>query len=93
MNPIKLFKHQTAHNMDQVSDCVLQTILDLGLVPTQKVVETSLAEKFSSPATTHKKINHLKTLKFIEDVDHPEDKDKRKSYVRVTDAGQKYLKG
>ena len=92
MRPLRVLSLQKEHELDFVADCVLDLLSDYPkATPTQTIVDECLKDKVSSPATTHKKLNHLKKIGFVEAVDHATDRDRRKCYIRVTSAGMSYL--
>lgn len=78
--------------MDFVADCVLDLLSDYPkATPTQTIVDECNKDKVSSPATTHKKLNALKKLGLVEVIAHPNDKDGRKCYIKVSTKGMDYL--
>ena len=92
MRPLRVLSLQKEHELDFVADCVLDLLSDYPkATPTQTIVDECLKDKVSSPATTHKKLNQLKKMGFVEVLDHPSDKDKRKCYVKVSSKGMDYL--
>ena len=92
MRPLKILQLQKEHGLDFVADCVLDLLSDFPkATATQTIVDECAKEKVSSPATTHKKLNQLKKMGFVEAVDHPADKDKRKCYIKVSSKGMEYL--
>lgn len=92
MRPLRVLSLQKDHGLDFVADCVLDLLSDYPkATPTQTIVDECAKDKVSSPATTHKKLNQLKKMGFVEVVDHHADKDKRKCYIRVGSKGMEYL--
>jgi Fe2+ or Zn2+ uptake regulation protein len=92
MRPLRVLGLQRQHEMDFVSDCVLDLLSDFPkATPTQTIVDECNKDKVSSPATTHKKLNQLKKLGLIDVVTHPADKDGRKCYIKVSSTGMAYL--
>jgi DNA-binding MarR family transcriptional regulator len=92
MRPLKILQLQKEHGLDFVADCVLDLLSDFPkATATQTIVDECAKDKVSSPATTHKKLNQLKGMGFVETVDHPNDKDKRKCYIKVSGKGMEYL--
>jgi DNA-binding MarR family transcriptional regulator len=92
MRPLRVLGLHQAQGMDFVADCVLDLLSDYPkATPTQTIVDECLKDKVSSPATTHKKLAQLKKLGLVEEYAHPDDKDARKRYIRVSDRGMIYL--
>jgi Fe2+ or Zn2+ uptake regulation protein len=93
MRPLRVLNLQQQQGTDFVADCVLDLLSDFPkATPTQTIVDECHKDKVSSAATTHKKINLLKKLGLVEEFAHPQDKDKRKCYIKVSDKGMSYLK-
>ena len=92
MRPLRVLSLQKDHETDFVADCVLDLLSDFPkATPTQTIVDECNKDKVSSPATTHKKLNALKKLGLVEVVAHPDDKDGRKCYIKVSSKGMDYL--
>ena len=92
MRPLRVLSLQREHDLDFVADCVLDLLSDFPkATPTQIIIDECAKDKVSSPATTHKKLNQLKKLGLVEVVAHPEDKDGRKCYIKVSKQGMNYL--
>lgn len=92
MRPLRVLRLQEQRGMDFVADCVLDLVSDFPKpTTTQTLVDECLKDGVSSPATTHKKLQQLKKLGLVEDYAHPQDKDTRKRYVKVSSVGLKYL--
>ena len=92
MRPLRVLSLQREYGLDCVADCVLDLLSDYPkATPTQTIVDECAKDKVSSLATTHKKLAQLKKLGFVEVVDNPHDKDKRKCYIRVSSKGMDYL--
>lgn len=92
MRPLRVLSFQRDHEMDFVADCVLDLLSDFPkATPTQTIVDECSKDKVSSPATTHKKLNMLKKLGLVDVVPHPNDKDGRKCYIKVSAKGMDYL--
>jgi DNA-binding MarR family transcriptional regulator len=92
MRPLRVLSLHQERGMDFVADCVLDLLSDYPkATPTQTIVDECLKDKVSSPATTHKKLNQLKKLGLVEEYAHPDDKDARKRYIKVSAEGMKYL--
>ena len=92
MRPLRAMSLQKDLGLDFNASCVLDLLSDYPkATPTQVIVDECLKDKVSSPATTHKKLVQLKKLGFVEEYAHPEDRDKRKCYIKVSAEGMKYL--
>jgi DNA-binding MarR family transcriptional regulator len=92
MRPLRVLRLQQEHELDFVADCVLDLLSDFPkATPTQTIVDECNKDKVSSQVTTHKKLRQLKKLGLVEVVAHPEDKDGRKCYIKVSKAGMEYL--
>lgn len=92
MRPLRVLGLQREHELDFVADCVLDLLSDFPkATPTQVIVDECFKDKVSSQATTHKKLVQLKKLGLVEEYAHPEDKDGRKCYIRVSKKGMEYL--
>jgi len=92
MRPLRVLSLQREHDLDFVADCVLDLLSDYPkATPTQTIVDECNKDKVSSPATTHKKLNQLKKLGLVEVFAHPDDKDGRKCYIKVSGKGMSYL--
>jgi len=92
MRPLRVLSLQKDNGMDFVTDCVLDLLSDFPkATATQTIVDECNKDKVSSPATTHKKLNMLKKLGLVEVLAHPDDKDGRKCYIKVSAKGMDYL--
>jgi hypothetical protein len=92
MRPLKVFALQQASAMDFVSDCVLDLLSDFPKpTPTQTIVDECAKDKVSSAATTHKKLNLMKKLGFVDVHTDHKDKDGRKCFITVSKKGLEYL--
>ena len=92
MRPIRVIALQQQHNLDLICVGVLDVLSDFTKpTPTQTIVDECNKDRVSSAATTHKKLALLKAFGLVAEHVHPEDKDGRKCYVKVTDAGMKLL--
>lgn len=92
MRPLRVLNLQKDHETDFVADCVLDLLSDFPKpTPTQTIVNECSKDKVSAPATTHKKLNMLKRLGLVDVHAHPQDKDGRKCYVKVSPKGMDYL--
>lgn len=92
MRPLRVLSLQKDNEMDFVADLVLDLLSDFPKpTATQTIVDECAKDKVSSPATTHKKLNMLKKLGFVDVHAHPEDKDGRKCYVKISSKGMDYL--
>jgi len=92
MRPLRVLSLQREKQLDFVADCVLDLLSDFPKpTATQTIVDECNKDKVSSPATTHKKLAQLKKLGFVGEHVHPNDKDGRKCYIKITDAGVAYL--
>lgn len=92
MRPLRVLSLQKANGTDFVADCVLDLVSDFpSPTPTQTIVDECQKDRVSSPATTHKKLGQLKKLGFVEEYAHPEDKDGRKCYIKISQAGLDHL--
>lgn len=92
MRPLRVLSFQNQFGMDFVADCVLDLLSDYPkATPTQTIVDECNKDKVSSQATTHKKLTLLKKLGFVEVITHPDDKDGRKCYIKVSQKGMEYL--
>ena len=92
MRPLKILQMQKENNMEFVTDCVLDLLSDYPkATTTQVIVDECSKDRVSSPATTHKKLGQLKKLGFVREITHPDDKDRRKSYIQITEKGMQYL--
>ena len=92
MRPLRVLSLQKEHTLDFVADCVLDLLSDYPkATPTQTIIDECLKDGVSSPATTHKKLSHLKKIGFVEVIVPPGDKDKRKCYIKVSGTGIEYL--
>jgi len=78
--------------MDFVAVCVLDMLSDFpDPTPTQTIVDECAKDKVASAATTHRKLGTLKAMGLVSEHLHPEDKDGRKCYIKITDTGMKLL--
>lgn len=92
MRPLRVMSLQRDLGLDFNASCVLDLISDYPKpTPTQVIVDECFKDKVSSQATTHKKLVQLKKLGLVEEYVHPEDKDGRKCYIRVSKKGMEYL--
>lgn len=92
MRPLRVLNLQKDNGTDFVTDCVLDLLSDFPkATATQTIVDECNKDKVSSPATTHKKLNMLKKLGLVEVLAHPDDKDGRKCYIKVSIKGMDYL--
>ena len=92
MRPLRVLSLQKDNGMDFVTDCVLDLLSDFPkATATHTIVDECNKDKVSSPATTHKKLNMLKKLGLVEVLAHPDDKDGRKCYIKVSAKGMDYL--
>jgi len=92
MRPLRVLSLQKDNGMDFVTDCVLDLLSDFPkATATQTIVDECNKDKVSSPATTHKKLNMLKKLGLVEVLAHPDDKDGRKCYIKVSAKGMDCL--
>ena len=92
MRPLKILQLQKEHALDFVADCVLDLLSDFPkATATQTIVDECAKDKVSSPATTHKKLTQLKKIGFVDVVKHPDDKDGRKCYIKLSSKGMEYL--
>lgn len=92
MRPLKVLKLHQQTGLDFVAVCVLDLLSDFPKpTPTQTIVDECAKDKVSSAATTHKKLTILKAMGLVAGHVHPEDKDGRKCYIKLTDAGMNFL--
>ena len=92
MRPLKVLNLHQQTGLDFVAVCVLDLLSDFPKpTPTQTIVDECNKDRVSSAATTHKKLALLKAFGLVAEHVHPEDKDGRKCYVKVTDTGMKLL--
>jgi DNA-binding MarR family transcriptional regulator len=92
MRPLRVLKLQQENDIDFVTMCVLDMLSDFTKpTPTQNIVDECAKDKVSSAATTHRKLGVLKTMGLANEYAHPEDKDARKCYIKITDAGMDLL--
>lgn len=92
MRPLDLQNFYIKRDTDFIFDCVLDMLSSYKSSTTvQVLINDCLRFGISSPATTHKRLALGKNLGFIETVDHAEDKDRRKTYIRATTKGLDYL--
>jgi len=92
MRPLRVLKFQQEHTIDFVSVCVLDMLSDFpNITPTQIIVDECAKDKVSSAATTHKKLAGLKAAGLVKEHQHAEDKDGRKCFIKITDAGMEML--
>lgn len=92
MRPLRILSLQRDLGLDFNASCVLDLVSDYPKpTTTQVIVDECLKDRVSSPATTHKKLLQLKKLGLVEDYAHPEDRDGRKCYIKVSAEGMKYL--
>jgi hypothetical protein len=92
MQPLDIVNYYKKAETDLIADAVLQKLHALGTpVPTTNLVTGCLKDGISSPATTHAKIEMLKSVGYIKEYNHPTDKDTRKVWIKVGARGELYL--
>lgn len=93
MRPLRVMSLQNAHGLEFNTVCVLDMLSDFPTpTRTQLIVDECAKDKVASAATTHKKLGELKKKGLVQEHAHPEDKDGRRCYIQITDAGMTFLK-
>ena len=93
MRPLRVLQLHNEHGLEFNTVCVLDMLSDFPTpTRTQLIVDECAKDKVASAATTHKKLGELKKKGFVQEHAHPEDKDGRRCYIQITDAGMTFLK-
>ena len=93
MRPLRVMSLQNEHGLEFKTVCVLDLLSDFpNPTRTQLIVDECAKDKVSSGASTHKKLGELKEKGFVKEHAHAENKDGRRRYIQITDAGMQFLK-
>jgi hypothetical protein len=93
MKPLDVLNYyKDRSTTDLICDSVLQRLQQYGEpVTTNKLVTDCTLEGIASPATTHHKLDILRSIGYVMTYNHPKDKDNRKRWIRVGARGDVYL--